>query len=59
MLPRASVDCVENSDRDEDDNLDEENTHSDGDDNWIPLSLDSGDLDPSSSPTLVQPRDEV
>ena len=53
------MDCVENSDRDKDDNLADENTHSDGDDNWIPPSLDSGDLDPSSSPTLVQPRDEV
>ena len=64
LLPRASLDSVEDGDHDEDDNGDEEDTHSDGDD---------GELDPPRplvrvmvirtlpqvSPTLVQARYKV
>ena len=61
LLPRASLDSVDDGDRDEDDNGDEVDTHGDGDD---------GELDPPAplvrvtvirtlprvSLTLVQPR---
>jgi len=50
LLPRASMDSVEDGNRDEDDNGDEDDTHGDGElDPLRPLSPGDGDQDPSSS----------
>jgi len=52
LLPRASLDSVEDGNRNGDDKGDEEDTHGDGDDELDPPrppSPGDGDLDPSSS----------
>ena len=53
LLPRASLDSVEDGDRDGDDKGDEEDTHGEEDDEELdpprPPSPGDGDLDPSSS----------